>query len=167
MKYGLLSFWALMMLGLISCGGMSSQKSTSTTIPITVLLEADQCQVQDIVSSAIWARKAEQLDFSLSQQIKAAHPDAIPWDSDTLGVLVIHMGRQPTGGYRLSLAVPIIEARRGRGIVNVTRHRPDIGAVVAQVITSPCLVLQFPYKDLKFLRVHDQDGRLLAEAAVR
>ena len=167
MKYGLLPFWALMVLGLIGCAGMSSQKSTPTTIPITVLLEADQSQFQDILPSAIWVPKAGQLDFALAQQIKAAHPDAIPWDSGVLGVLVIHMGRQSTGGYGLSLAVPTMEVRLGRGIVNVTRHRPDIGAVVSQVITSPCLVLQFPYKDLKLLRVHDQDGRLLAEAAVR
>lgn len=167
MKYGLLPFWVLAVLGLIGCSGVSSQKSTHTTIPVTVLLEADQCQAQDILPSAIWVRKAEQLDFALAQQIKAAHPDAIPWNSDALGVLVIHMGRQPTGGYRLSLADPTIEARRGKGVVNVTRHRPDIGAVVSQVITSPCLVLQLPFKDLKSLRVQDQDGRLLAEAAVR
>jgi len=167
MKHGLLLIGVVMLSGLIGCAGMSSQTSTNTTIPITVLLEAHQCQAKDIVSSASWVRKAEHLDVSLAQQIKAAHPNAIPWDSDTLGVLVIHMGRQPTGGYRLSLAVPIIEARRGSGVVNVTRHRPDIGAVVSQAISSPCLVLQFPYKDLKLLRVHDQDGRLLAEAAMR
>jgi len=167
MKYGFLPFWAVMLSVLIGCTGMSSQTSNNTTIPITVLLEAHQCQFQEIVASATWVRKAEHLDFSLAQQIKAAHPNAIPWDSDTLGVLVVHMGRQPTGGYRLSLSVPVIEARRGSGVVNVTRHRPDIGAIVSQALSSPCLVLQFPYKDLKSLRVHDQDGRLMAEAAVR
>ena len=167
MGYKLLPLWAVLLLGLMGCSGISSQTSTNATIPLAVLLEADQCQTKGIVASANWVGEVDHLDPTLVQQIKAQHPDAIPWDSDTQGVLVIHMGRQPTGGYRLSLAVPTLTVQRGVGVVKVTRHRPAIGDIVSQVISSPCLVLQFPFKSLKTVRVQDQEGHLLAEVAVR
>ena len=167
MGYKLLPLWALMLWCLVGCSGISSQTSTNATIPIVVLLEADQCQAQGIVATAKWVRDVDHLDPILSHKIKVEHPDAIPWDSDTQGVLVIHMGRQPTGGYRLSLSVPTLAVQRGVGVVKVTRHRPAIGDIVSQVISSPCLVLQFPFKSLKTVRVQDQEGHLLAEVAVR
>ncbi len=74
-------------------------------------------------------------------------------------MVAISRGRQPTPGYSLTLEGA---HRRGRtAVVSVQWHVPKPGAVLAQVITYPCLVVALPQADFRRVEAVDQSGALL------
>lgn len=74
-------------------------------------------------------------------------------------IAVIEAGQRPTAGYQI--AVSRVAKRRGRELtVNVTLLSPRPGAIAAQMITSPCVVIGLPDFDVRKLRVVDQSGQV-------
>jgi protease stability complex PrcB-like protein len=82
------------------------------------------------------------------------------------GVLAIFMGQRPTAGYGLALQDPNVAIADGMGKVVVRFEEPEPGAMVAQVLTSPCLLLRIPKKGIRQLRVVDPSGTQRASANV-
>jgi hypothetical protein len=77
------------------------------------------------------------------------------------------MGQRPTGGYALGLQDPTVAIANRVGTVVVRFQEPAPGAMVPQVLTSPCLLLKLPKDDLREVRVVDPTGLLRATAPVR
>ncbi|MDZ7811288.1 MAG: protease complex subunit PrcB family protein [Arhodomonas sp.] len=80
---------------------------------------------------------------------------SVDWSGE--GVLIYRMGRQPSGGFGLSL----VEARREDGLLEVVlreRTPPPTGLVPA-VITHPCIALRVPSRGLERIRIVDPAGR--------
>lgn len=75
-------------------------------------------------------------------------------------VLLITMGQRPTGGYLLDLARPSAVVISNRIIVYLTWFKPPAGAILPQVITSPCILLSLPKGDYSSIQVKDQTGRI-------
>lgn len=73
-------------------------------------------------------------------------------------VFVISMGQHPTAGYSLSLAHR--RARLEHGVVTIPLiwHEPAGGAITAQVITQPCLIVALERRQYTGVRVVDQNG---------
>jgi hypothetical protein len=82
------------------------------------------------------------------------------------GVLAVYMGQRPTAGYGLALQDPTVAVRDGVGKVVVRFEEPEPGAMVAQVLTSPCLLLRMPKQGIRQLRVVDPAGTLRASASL-
>ncbi|HEY6005941.1 MAG TPA: protease complex subunit PrcB family protein [Anaeromyxobacter sp.] len=82
------------------------------------------------------------------------------------GVLAVFMGQRPTAGYGLALHDPTVVIQDGVGKVVVRLEEPQPGAMVAQVLTSPCLLIRMPKQGIRQLRVVDPAGTQLASANV-
>lgn len=82
------------------------------------------------------------------------------------GVLAVFMGQRPTAGYGLALADPTVTIADGVGKVVVRFQEPEPGAMVAQVLTSPCLLIRMPKQGIRQLRVVDPAGTQRAIANV-
>ena len=77
---------------------------------------------------------------------------------DTL-LVAISRGQQPTPGYAMSLA----GARRenGTAVIEVRWETPPVGAVLAQMLTHPCLVVGISEPDIRRVEAQDQNGTSL------
>lgn len=84
-------------------------------------------------------------------------------DFSSEAVLVINMGRKPTGGYSLTLAGEKIRISDGTAVVRVRRTVPDPNAVLPQVISHPCMMLRITRGDYSRVRVVDQDNQAMGE----
>jgi PrcB C-terminal len=82
------------------------------------------------------------------------------------GVLAVFMGQRRTAGYALALQDPTVAIADGVGKVVVRFEEPEAGAMVAQVLTSPCLLVRMPKDALRQIRVVDPAGMLRASANV-
>jgi hypothetical protein len=82
-------------------------------------------------------------------------------ETPELLLLSLYRGSQPTPGYRFELSSA---ERHGRTVqLNVDWLEPEPGAVLAQMITTPCLVIGLTRGDFDNIRALDQHGALLGE----
>ncbi|MFU8814416.1 MAG: protease complex subunit PrcB family protein [Pseudomonadales bacterium] len=78
-------------------------------------------------------------------------------EGDTeLLMIAISRGQQATAGYGWSLEGARVEG--ATAVVDVHWQTPDPDAMVAQVITHPCLVVGLPHEGLSRVEVRDQTG---------
>jgi hypothetical protein len=73
-------------------------------------------------------------------------------------VFIISMGLHPTAGYSLSLAHARARLDHGVATIPLTWHEPAPGAITAQVITQPCLIVALEKRQYTGVRVVDQSG---------
>lgn len=82
------------------------------------------------------------------------------------GVLLIRMGRKPTGGYAIELASKSVNVRDGTATVSVRWIEPPEDAILVQIITSPCMMIKLPRDNYSRIRVVDQNGIVRAKVMV-
>ena len=73
-------------------------------------------------------------------------------------VFVISMGLHSTAGYSLSLAHTRARLEHDVVTIPLTWHEPARGAITAQVITQPCLIVVLEKHQYAEVRVVDQSG---------
>ena len=94
-------------------------------------------------------------------------PPPIPEvDFHSQGLLLIHMGRQSTGGYALALADPAGRLAGDTLSVTVNWITPAAGRATVQMITAPCLLLKLPRGRYRSIQVTDTHGRLRVVASL-
>jgi hypothetical protein len=76
------------------------------------------------------------------------------------GILFVSMGQKPTGGYLLDLVKPSVGIIADTAILHLEWFKPPPGAILPQVITSPCILLCLPKGDYSRIQVMDQTGRI-------
>lgn len=79
-------------------------------------------------------------------------------DFASQGVLWVHMGRQPTGGYALELADPPYRVVDEMLSIYVNWTTPPDGAAVIQMITAPCMLLKISKGGYRSIEIVDQKG---------
>ena len=80
-------------------------------------------------------------------------------DAPELLLFSVYRGPQPTPGYRFALQN---SERHGRILhLNLVWQQPESGAVLAQLLTTPCLVVGMDRGEFDELKAVDQDGTLL------
>lgn len=87
-------------------------------------------------------------------------------DFDSEGVLIIWMGRKPTGGYKIELAHDRIYIKDHTAVVTVRWTEPAEGAVLTQRITGPCIMISMSRGDYTRIKVIDEEGIIRAETLV-
>jgi hypothetical protein len=93
-----------------------------------------------------------------SGELVARPPPSV--DFATEGVLLIAMGSRPTGGFALSPAGAPTTLLDGVLRVMVEWREPAAGAIVPQVLTSPCLFLKLPAARFERIEVVNGDGHV-------
>lgn len=88
-------------------------------------------------------------------------------DFERAAVLLVAVGQRPTAGYGVELAAERAPVKDGVALVRVTVREPAAGAMVAQVVTSPCLVVTLPRAGLAEVKVADGAGALLGSVPLR
>jgi len=102
------------------------------------------------------------VELGSREELGAQQPALLPGDLaaafNSERVFVISMGLHPTAGYSLSLAHT--RARLDHDVVTIplTWHEPAQGAITAQVITQPCLIVALEKRHYAGVRVVDQRG---------
>jgi hypothetical protein len=127
-----------------------------------------QCGGDAEGTSARWIGSEAALREALAAEGRLGAPAAAPAiDFGREGVVLFAMGRRPTAGYAIALAEPVARVKDGVATIVVRLDRPAPGAMLAQVVTSPCLAVRLPREGLREVRVVDPAGALLATAPAR
>ena len=135
---------------LILAGGCAED---AATLNVTTVLNYNQCQgLEPGLTSVDYAAVAGIRGGTL---LGMTQPDDTDPDDDLL-LVAISRGQQPTPGYGFTLE----EARRegGTAVVSVRWKTPEPGAVLAQMMTHPCLVIGLEPEGLTRVEVVDQTG---------
>jgi hypothetical protein len=88
--------------------------------------------------------------------------DATTPPADDVLLVAISLGQRPTAGYRLTVDGPA-DFADGVLTVRVNETRPPADAMVAQVLTHPCVVIGVPDPRAQHIRVIDNTGQLVGE----
>lgn len=97
--------------------------------------------------------------------VLGAPPSAAP-EFEGAVVLLVAAGQRPTAGHGVELAAAKAPVKDGTALVRVTVRAPEQGAITAQVVTSPCLVVSLPREGLREVKVADGADRVLGSVAV-
>jgi len=79
-------------------------------------------------------------------------------DFDAEHVVTIQMGQKPTGGYGIELAEPDATLRGGEALIRLRWIEPAPGSIVAQILTSPCLIVSLPKGAYEKITITDENG---------
>jgi len=147
-------------------GCAQPEPDQNATLPVRSLYGDGQCGGLER-PTVIWIADAETWRSwhgrITSARLPAPAPPAVDFSRE--GVLLLAMGSRSTAGYALSLAEESAIVRDGVLTVRVDWREPPSGALLAQVMTNPCLLVKMPAASFERIRVVDQQGRLRLEGA--
>jgi hypothetical protein len=105
-------------------------------------------------------------DFVARLASRGASFDAGALDPQRDTLLLAEMGQKPTAGYGLQLAE--MPARLVGTTLEIPFRwsEPAPGAITAQVLTSPCVLLRVDADDARSVRIVDEQGQLLLEGSL-
>ena len=126
-------------------------------VALVEVLNHDQCRISqagvEVVSIGDVATIRGSRLLSMPDE-----PDNTPTD---LLLVAVSRGQQPTPGYGFEL---LEGSLKGDAVtVRLGWNRPAADAVLAQVITHPCIVIGLEGEGFGTLRVLDEEGALLGE----
>jgi PrcB C-terminal len=133
-------------------------------LPVKLLQGSSQCGDLDrpaviwIATPDAWRLRYERI---MAAQSNPPPPPAVDFPRE--GVVLIAMGQRPTAGYGLSLAETTAAIQDGVLAIRVDWREPPPGYLLAQVITTPCLLVKVPAAAFTRIQVLDQTGRVRVE----
>lgn len=146
----------------MGCTVGAAPVSSQAMVEAVSLLAATDCGEEASEPAANWIGEEEAYQAVL-QKISSRRPEAAaglaPVDFSRQGVLCINMGFKPTAGFSLSLAAKEVTLDKDTATVRITWNEPPPGALVPQMLTSPCLLVRLPRAGYSKVRVVDQAGR--------
>lgn len=148
------------------CAPVIASSPSHRQIEVAVLHGGVQCGAMDKTPRAAWFDRPDQLNGSLLGRSVGASVDLPQWDPAVYGAVLISMGTRPTGGYGIELASSTAKVEDGIAVIQVHWRQPSPDMFVAQVITSPCLLLKLPKTGIHTIHIQDQEGRIQARVDV-
>lgn len=128
-----------------------------TSVPVTEVMNYDRCTTAE--ASVALVSLGDIASLRSSRLLGMTNP---PVDTDpALQLIAISRGEQPTPGYGFDL---LGASRHGRDIeLRLHWRTPEPDAVLAQMITSPCIVVGMETADAARVLVSLDDGTKLGE----
>ncbi len=146
-----------------ACGQTTEPGAGTEVVTAEVIYRTAQCSGGIREPAMTWIEDATaltQLLARLDPPFPGSSAPSIPVvDFAHERVLLIDMGEHPTAGYGLALGAPAPTREDGRLTITVQWTEPPPGAITAQVLTHPCLLLKFPRLNTTTVRVVDQHGQ--------
>lgn len=140
-------------------------------LDVQMIYESTSCgKIQDIpkdTPDARWVADKAHLKTIFNKmnrrRIGARPPEWVEdFNFTDYGILLVHMGQKPTGGYSLEY-IPGRTYISGQTATVVLKWvRPDADALVTQIITNPCIMLKMPKADFSRINILDPHGKLKA-----
>jgi len=168
MKMYRLAVVAVMLLAANACRSGIEQTESSDTVPILAAYQDQQCHsdvadiklIQNELSLANWWQPLANQQFPvkpLPQELGAI-------DFDKTILIIVLMGSRPTAGYSIELYDDQAPVQVTALTIPAIWKEPTHDAMVAQIMTSPCVVISMPAKHYETVAVRDQQGNTLLEA---
>jgi hypothetical protein len=155
---------------LSGCAGASGRASAVIKVDAEVIFSSSNCGGFEPSEGANWISDEKGL-ASVMNRINGlkigGNTISIPVvDFMREGVLLVRMGRKPTGGYGIELASKQADLQDQAAIVTVHWIEPAKDAILAQMITSPCIMIKLAKGSYTTVRVVDQTGVVRAETTI-
>ena len=146
------------------CVGTHSHSKEKPTLNVRLLYKGDQCQTNRLDPQAFWIDDPDQFKKTyarLTQHTLGAQQDpSSRVDFSREGILMVTMGQKPTGGYGLELNREFAVISDDTAVLSVSWIEPPKGAILPQIITSPCLAIILPKGPYSQIHLLDQDAHL-------
>jgi hypothetical protein len=147
------------------------QSPPSRSFSTVVLASGKQCRHPPDNWRATWITSPE----SLRRFTRRCHADrigGIPADLKTLdfnrfGLLGVEIGQRPTSGYGVERGTVTATLENQNAVITLTCRRPAPGAINAQVVTSPWILIRLPRGTYRTIILKDQHGQALTRLTVK
>jgi len=133
-------------------------------IPLRILHQDALCGGNRPTPSVILVANPDQLKRILIEskgRMLGQSPPTPAVDFDTEHVVTIQMGQKPTGGFGIELADPYARVGAGEALIRLRWNEPAPGAIVTQILTSPCLIISLPKGAYEKIAITDENGKVL------
>ncbi len=150
-----------------ACTSAANGGPGETALLAEVLRTGQYCLPAANQWKATWISSPESfrkmIEKCSSNRIGAAAATLPPVDFEHFGVLAVEMGEQPSAGYSFDKSSVTARLLGQTAIVTVKYLRPAPGAMTAQVMTAPWILIRLPAGVFRHIRVVDSEGRTLAQ----
>ena len=159
---------AIVLIGLVACRPDTEQPESSGTVPIRTVWHGIQCRSDEAKIEAItndaelakwWLPRA-----GMQYPAKPLPPKLGAIDFDESVVFAVFMGSRPTAGYDIKLHDERAPIQRTSLTIPATWQVPPGDRMLAQVTTSPCIVVAVPAQRYERVTVRDENGGTLLTA---
>jgi hypothetical protein len=162
MQYFKIAVLLFMLLFPNGCVGTDSHSKNKPTLKVRLLFKGGQCMTNRLNPHAVWIEDPDQFKKTYARLTKhtiGAQQDLSPRvDFSREGILIVAMGQKPTGGYGLELNREFAVISEDTAALRVSWIDPPKGAILPQIITSPCLVIILPKGPYSQIQLLDQDA---------
>jgi len=159
---------ALLLMGFAFAGvAFAGGRIREVPVDASVLARGQQCDPAPEGWRATWIASSEALGGIMkrcgSNRVGdgGGHLPAV--DFGRFGVLAVEMGRRSSAGYGFKTDAVTAGRSKDTVAVTLTHVQPAPGAMTAQVMTSPWILIRLPLSDFQQIRVVDPDGVLLVQ----
>ncbi len=155
-----------------ACGsGLNAPPATEATEPVHVLYRGIHCPatqpgirvIHDDASWAEWQRQRQRMSFPGPNKPEDA---AAGLDFSQISVIVILMGQKPSPGYAVDVSAGSITLKGTSLTINAVWQQPPEGAILPQVITSPCVAITVPTAQYSTVKVENQNGDIVIDQPI-
>ena len=164
MPYFKIAVLLFMLLFPNGCVSTDSHSKNKPTLKVRLMFKGNQCMTNRLNPHAIWIEDPDQFKKTyarLSRHTIGAQQDlSSRVDFSREGILIVAMGQKPTGGYGLELNREFAVISDDTAVLRVSWIDPPKGAILPQIITSPCLVIILPKGPYSQIQLLDQDAHL-------
>ena len=132
-------------------------------IPVRILYQDALCGGNRPTPSVTLVAGSDQLKRILSAvkgRMIGPSPPAPLVDFDAEHVVDIQMGQKLTGGYGIELVEPHATLNDGEALIRLRWIEPAPGAIVTQILTSPCLIISLPKGAYEEIAITDENGNV-------
>ena len=154
----------LMWCAFCACGRTPGVDSAEgKRIPLRILYQNDLCGGNRPTPSVTLVAGSDQLKRIFTEakgRMIGQLPQVPAVDFDAEHVVFIQMGQKPTGGYGIELAEPYATLNDGEALIRLRWIEPAPGAIVTQILTSPCLVVALPKGAYEKIAITDENGNV-------
>ena len=160
----------LLCCGLCACGRTPGAVSAEgKRVPLRILYQDGLCGGNRPTPSVTLVADSDQLKRIFTEvkgRMLAQSPPAPTVDFDAEHVVTIQMGQKPTGGYGIELAEPHATLNNGEAFIRLRWIEPAPGAIVTQILTSPCLIISLPKGAYEKIVITDEYGNVREKVSV-
>jgi len=165
-KKGIARLLCLAAIAILACAHPDTGPR-SQPIEARVLNQSADCGRQSESPAALWLGGREELKAVANSMNRGRLKSGLPeWardlDFSDHGVLLVHMGQKPTGGFSLEFIPGHAYVCGQTATVVLQWITPPADAMVAQMITNPCIWLKLPSGAFSKIKIMDQNNRLKA-----
>lgn len=155
-------FWIFFLTLLSACRVNGIPEIPTSTVEVNQLTQGTHCWKESVEPSMEWITNSNAYRSAYNQTRKhmlgdVSAPPRV--DFTRLGVIAVYMGKHTTAGYQVSLASRVAEIGEHNELtLLVSWLEPPADALLAQVITSPCMLASIPKADYMVIRGVDEEG---------